>query len=416
MIESPRPSVKPEQDLARLALMDERKEIRVRTMSMTSGHRPSLGQGAQGPSGLGTLNGVAIAGPLGPPQPTQPSMITEASQPLMSPSALTSIEEQIPDMPSGTQNSSEATLVSNKDPDEMMVDDLQNPETEEQQRKVLNDKENLPPHKSEETGAHATEDGGPLAESSPSKINAQAGHSHPPSEDSGIDVHETKPESIVGPPNRPPPVPPRPVQTQSLQKTIEEAAQQDVGEVIKNVLFQLCCAIKPLGTAEDGEQVDQIGSLFYGTKNTFTKAPGKTPSTKVERYSDLAVNVVTGPKDVYEALDGYFDRQDVELSGLTQQHWTSLVKVPDILQVTVVRTQWDMAQQKAYKSNYHLKPLETIYLDRYLEASDESSLMERRRQCWEWKNELARLEARQKELEEGPVMLPDVSSLVSMTS
>jgi ubiquitin carboxyl-terminal hydrolase 25/28 len=64
------------------------------------------------------------------------------------------------------------------------------------------------------------------------------------------------------PPNRPPPIPPRPVPEVDRQKQlieeVEIGAQQDVTEVINNVLFQSQCAIRPIRVAADGEQVDQI--------------------------------------------------------------------------------------------------------------------------------------------------------------
>lgn len=63
-------------------------------------------------------------------------------------------------------------------------------------------------------------------------------------------------------PNRPPPIPPRPVsevdRQRQLIEEVEIGAQQDVTEVINNVLFQSQCAIKPIRVATDGEQVDQI--------------------------------------------------------------------------------------------------------------------------------------------------------------
>lgn len=66
----------------------------------------------------------------------------------------------------------------------------------------------------------------------------------------------------IAPPSQPPPVPPRPTPQVDPQKQlieeVEIGAQQDVTEVINNVLFQSQCAIRPLGIASDGEQLDQI--------------------------------------------------------------------------------------------------------------------------------------------------------------
>jgi ubiquitin carboxyl-terminal hydrolase 25/28 len=68
-------------------------------------------------------------------------------------------------------------------------------------------------------------------------------------------------DGSVEPPNRPPPVPPRPSEAErerQLREEVELGAQQDVTEVINNVLFQSECAIRPRGIAPDGEQLDQI--------------------------------------------------------------------------------------------------------------------------------------------------------------
>lgn len=85
-----------------------------------------------------------------------------------------------------------------------------------------------------------------------------------PADPSSIDDegYVTVTPPIPEPPNRPPPVPPRPTQEVDRQKQlleeVEIGAQQDVTEVINNVLFQSQCAIKPRGIADDGEQIDQI--------------------------------------------------------------------------------------------------------------------------------------------------------------
>ena len=63
------------------------------------------------------------------------------------------------------------------------------------------------------------------------------------------------------PPDRPPPIPPRPEMTLSPRRPVDElelGAQQDVTEVSGNVLFQLECAMRAQGIDKDGEQLDEI--------------------------------------------------------------------------------------------------------------------------------------------------------------
>lgn len=370
---------------------------------MSGAGRPSIGQRAQGDASLGSIGGMPVAGPLGQPPSTDTPMLLDADQPIMSPNTLTPIKELIPE----TNNSSEATLVSNMDSDGMVVEDQPGAETKGQEKDNLNDKENLPPRKGEDVDPHAPSQGSPLSESSPSRNNDQAGREHGSCEESSVAIQEPKPEGQVEPPKRPPPVPPRPAEAQIIQEAIERVSQQqDVTEVINNVLHQLCCAIKPVDIADDGEQLDQIKTLFYGTMKTYTKAEGKAVSCKEERFSDLKVNVFDGPKDIYAALDGAFDVQQVDYEGAMQKQYASISDLPDILQVMVQRAQYDRTNMRIYKSNHHLALNETIYLDRYMDANENSSLMERRKECWDWTEKLACLQGRRSELEKGgPVNL-----------
>lgn len=68
---------------------------------------------------------------------------------------------------------------------------------------------------------------------------------------------EATPKTMMNPPDRPPPVPPRPT-ADKMRKELELGAQQDVTEVINNVLFQTQCAIKAEKYDEDGGQIDII--------------------------------------------------------------------------------------------------------------------------------------------------------------
>lgn len=160
---------------------------------------------------------------------------------------------------------------------------------------------------------------------------------------------------------------------------------------------------KCVRSASDNGEPDETSRLFYGTIKTFTKAQDKAVSSKEQRFCDIPVNVWDGPKDIYTALDGAFDPQEVDYEGSVQTQYASISELPKILQVMVQRAQFDPVRGVPYKSNYHLDLKETIYLDRYMDDQGETSLMERRKQCWAWKSELARLEARRKELTEGPV-------------
>ncbi|KAK9465844.1 hypothetical protein V1512DRAFT_276956 [Lipomyces arxii] len=182
-------------------------------------------------------------------------------------------------------------------------------------------------------------------------------------------------------------------------------SQQDVTECIENVMFHIEAALKPERIDDDGEQIDLVKDLFYGkTKQTLEvegEPSAKSVRTKDERFSHLIVDVASGPRDIYDALDAYFDVETVNLDGKPARRYVTLSELPPILQIQVQRVQYDREQGRVFKSNAPLKFDSTIYLDRYmdkLESVDPIELRKRREQVWEWKRQLQELEARKKAL------------------
>ena len=384
--------VTPEQELARLTLISSSNEETIRRMSILSAHRPSIGD----------IDGQPILGPL-PPFPA-PVAITDA---VMS-NDINADNNKYPNDSAPEVNdeiSSEGTLVespaveSKPDHDFMIIDSVESTQQEEQ---VLEDKENFAPIKPDEARP-STPDFKikSLVESSPSRANEQSRPLSPIKEGDGVtkDKHEVSQASMVtlpGPPSRPPPVPPRQMPEEhkpTVQEEVEIGAQQDVTEVIANVLFQLQCAIKAESIDDSGEQIDQIKRLFFGKQKSYiTNEHGETRS-KEEFISDIKVDVASGPRDIYAALDGAFDIQEVEVGGSLEPQYTTISQLPPILQVLVQRAQFDAEKKASFKSINHLELRETIYMDRYMDSSD-PELIDRRQACWSWKKELAKLEAR----------------------
>ncbi|TVY26416.1 Ubiquitin carboxyl-terminal hydrolase [Lachnellula hyalina] len=217
-------------------------------------------------------------------------------------------------------------------------------------------------------------------------------------------------EKVSSAPEKPPPVPPR--NKQGLVVQINESkeqisdddlwrfgSQQDVTEVIGNVMFRLQCAIKPTSIDErSGEQIDIIRDTFYGSNVVYSQK-AQTLERKVEAFASLNVfPAFSGPRDIYEALDVFFDEQFVHIDNTLVPQHSSIDKLPPILQIQIQRTQFDQVKQLASKNQNPVTFPETIYLDRYMDADPESSLMHRRRDTWKWKSELRKLEARQESL------------------
>ena len=414
MITSSKASVTPEPELARLTLVSSSKEEHIRRQSMLSPTRPSLGR----------INGSPVFGPLGPP--SLPQKDTEMSH--------DASLEVVPDAVNSDHNGDDAsdiTLVdgpSAMDDDVMVLDNDDDDDDDRRlQQKLFEDKENMPPSKEPIRETSPLTHLRPLGESSPSRVNEQQRSGNPwkGMDSESTDIKNENPESPetgqgdsgehrisipAPPPNRPPPVPPRPkpIETNAVQEA-EYGAQQDVTEVIANVLFQLQCAIKAESVDESGEQIDEVKRLFFGKQKSYTTDRQGRIRTKEEYMSDIKVDVATGSRDIYAALDGAYDVQDVEVGGELEPQYTSISQLPPILQVHVQRVQFDLEKKSVFKSNHHLELKETIYMDRYMDSSD-PDLIQRRRECWEWKKLLAKLESRRVELVTSDVRKPCIST------
>lgn len=137
-------------------------------------------------------------------------------------------------------------------------------------------------------------------------------------------------------------------------------------------------------------------SLFYGQTRSYISTEGGT-RFKEERWCDIKVDVASGSRDIYAAIDGAFDVQKISVENAEAEQFGSITRLPPILQIQVQRVQFDTVKKSSFKSTHHLDLLETIYLDRYMDTQ-KPDIVDRRRQCWEWKNTLRLLEARKAEL------------------
>lgn len=337
----------PSQELARLTLISPSNEAAIRRRSTISGIRPSA---------LGDINGIPIMGPLGPPQATPES---EIKGPI-------ALEPEKPQLSTTSDVDSEATLVS----DGAKVDVT------------------VPPSDDKETELARTDSETAVQGESTSDVDEQQ------SSDKTASDQNT-------PSTQPPPVPPRPGPQPNPQKQlldeVEIGAQQDVTEVINNVLFQSQCAIKPISLASDGEQLDQVKDLFYGRAKSYIQT-GEGVRSKEEWWCDIKIDVASGSRDIYAAIDGAFDVQKVSVENSVAEQFSAISKLPPVLQVQVQRVQFDPVKKRSFKSTHHLELKETIYLDRYMDTQ-QPEILNRRRQCWEWKNTLRTLEARRAELQ-----------------
>ncbi|KAL9124680.1 MAG: hypothetical protein Q9217_006011 [Psora testacea] len=389
LITSPKSSFRPDTELARLTLLTPKAEI-ARRQSVMNKERPTLFHA------LGTTNGVVVEGPAEPPQ----SQAIQEDIEMLDGGSTNALNAETP-VDDQMSNSSSETLVEG--PAAAKDAMLGNVDAKEQQRMILDNKENLPPSKADKEDVPGDVDLQPLAESSPSRMNEEPTLCpNVKAEKEAMELTNDMPVasmSAKGPPNRPPPVPPRPKPSadEALKEAEFGAQQQDVGEINGNVLFQLQCAIKPESVDETGEQIDQVKRLFFGKQKSYTTNKAGIQRTKEEYISDIKVNVAAGPCDIYAALDGAFDVQDVEVAGGSEPQYFTISHLPPILQIHIQRAQFDPQAKKGYKSESHLEFNEVIYLDRYIDSAD-PELAQRRQESWEWKRQLGKLEARRSQL------------------
>lgn len=353
MTTSPRSSVEPTRELARLTLLSSSFEEQIRRQSTVSGNRPSLGD----------INGQPIQGPAGPPVMTESSELVE-----------TPVQEKPPqaDGLAGEEQVKDSAAEVKKEADAMSEDTLVNEDVDMKDASQISVK--------------------------PEPADMEA-------------VGEVF--GPVGPPERPPPVPPRPgtsgaaASNDVIKDELLFGAQQDMPEVLGNILFQVSCAIRGNGQDESGEQLDKVKELFYGKMKSYILEPnGKSRATE-QFFCDVKINMSpqsNGPEDIYTTLSSAFDAEDITINDAPAKRYSVLSKFPPVLQLQVQRVQYDAVKKSAFKASEQLQLRETIYLDRYLDfEAKRPQLAERRKQVWEWKAELADLRARKEKLQKHSV-------------
>ena len=395
MITSSSRAVRPDTEVARLTLLTPKAEIARRQSirkSINDDERPIFS------SSLGTIDGFAVLGPAGPP-----GKQVDSDDAVMIDSPSTK-EVDVRMLEKAASSGSSETLVGGPTSEGDAMS-LYGAEIEQQQKNLIG-KENLPPGKSDTAGeAPVNASLSPLIESSQSRLNEQlsdGSYEQYTKAETKAKTKETAETTITPePPNQPPPVPPRPKPAADPVEAVREAEfaaqQQDVNEIAYNILNQMQCAIKPRGIDDTGEQIDEVKDLFYGKQKTYITSRRGEVRTKEEYMSDIKVNVLTGARDIYAALDAAFDVEDVAVAGGIEPKYYTISQLPPILQIHIQRGQYDPETKKESKSDNHLDFKELIYLDRYMDTLD-PELLRRRKESWEWKQKLSSLETRKDQL------------------
>ncbi|ODV84927.1 hypothetical protein CANARDRAFT_28664 [[Candida] arabinofermentans NRRL YB-2248] len=197
------------------------------------------------------------------------------------------------------------------------------------------------------------------------------------------------------------------ISADQIENALEIGRQQDVTECIENVLIQIESALEPEELDADNEQLDIIKQMFYGkTKQvlmpvdpeTKEELDSKNARTKEERFLNLIVNIGDHPKDIYDALDTYFTEDLLKLDGDEEvKRSLTITQLPNILQIQIQRVQFDRERLIPVKSIEPLPFKEKLYIDRYLDTTDEV-LIAKRKEVFHWKHRIGTLNERKSQL------------------
>ena len=165
----------------------------------------------------------------------------------------------------------------------------------------------------------------------------------------------------------------------SLEMTLDIGRQQDVTECMLNFMDQINDTI----IEKDDKAQNEIKETLFNGKLAITfkdlldsDIQGK--SDMEENFSSLLIHLHNRPKNLYEALDQFFndDQQVMNMKEYGQVKKKITIKdMPEILQIQIQRVEFDKNKLEPVKNNFQLPFPEKFYLDRYVkDAVDESFL------------------------------------------
>lgn len=143
--------------------------------------------------------------------------------------------------------------------------------------------------------------------------------------------------------------------------------QQDVCECLDNIvsLLDTACASEATQTP--------VRRLFSGASlqklDPAPKDSSGTDGTK-QTFTSIPVTILPGTRDVYDALDTFFNEEFVFLGNDAKvRREITLQEAPILLQIHVQRVQYDRTAQKIVKNQAALDLPDTLFLDRYMDLS-----------------------------------------------
>jgi ubiquitin carboxyl-terminal hydrolase 25/28 len=215
--------------------------------------------------------------------------------------------------------------------------------------------------------------------------------------------------NVPAAPTRPPPVPPRPEQQpekkpapQSKPKlpSLEESArQQDAAEVMGNIFDLIRCAIKGDEVLRQGEQGDAVKKIFFGDVMTVLEDAEGTKK-KHEPRNHLLVSPGYRDRSLHAILD--YELGEHEQEGGKGTRYDYIENAAPVQIINVRRLQFDKTQKQARYDHSHIGLDTTMYMDRYMSETPtlgEAQLLELRHAQWAKQKELLELDEKRQTLQ-----------------
>lgn len=230
-----------------------------------------------------------------------------------------------------------------------------------------------------------------------------------------MDLGTESDQTVPAPPERPPPIPPRPdVQNRIKIGRLEESArQQDAAEVMGNIFDLVSCAIKGEDVMREGEQFDTIKKLFYSDVTTVQKT-----KRGVEKLSELRNHYLVSPggrdRPMYATLDNDFGLGEMEGGGTRYDY---IEQAAPFQIINVRRLQFEGGSPQYNRSHIGLDS--TLYMDRYLaktKSLDELQLLRLREVQWTKQQELREIEHERQRLQATEIEGLDLAATLEETS
>ncbi|KAF9934605.1 ubiquitin-specific protease ubp2 [Linnemannia zychae] len=175
--------------------------------------------------------------------------------------------------------------------------------------------------------------------------------------------------------------------------------QQDVSETMAILMYRLSAAFKAVIPEPNVKPIDRFSKLFY--VKAIKKIKEDEKRLIQEDFSTLLLNV-KDDTSLEELIDDYFDAGEPDPSPMNspapvrnnelvdikaaQMSDITVTELPPILQIHLIRTQFDKNDKTSYKSNATVSLPKRISLDQYLESSQET-YADRLKRIKLWKRE-----------------------------